>query len=73
MGKYLTIEDILALNPQIDKDTLEEIQRALSNIHVGKRIRHRYSLVPPFERLRVTIGEGDKTDSRTVILRQTKK
>ena len=73
MAEHLTIKEILALNPQISKKTLEEIQKALGEKYEGKMVRHRYSLIPPFARPRVTVGEGDRTDHRTVILRQTKK
>lgn len=73
MVKHFTIEEILALNPQINSEDLEKIQKFLNMMYTGKRIKHRYSLIPPFARPRVTIGEDDKTDSRTIILRQTQR
>ena len=72
MIKRFTLEEILALNPQIEKEDFEEAREILSKMRVGKMAKHRYSLVPPFARPRVTVGEGDNTDSRTIILRKTK-
>jgi len=54
-------------------NTLEEIQKLIYALHTSRVGKHRYNLIPPFTRPRVTIGEGDKTDSRTVILRQAKR
>ena len=72
MVKRFTIEEIIALNPQINKEELEKIQKILDMMYTGKRTRHRYHLIPPFARPRVTVGEGDNTDPRTIILRQRK-
>ena len=72
MVKQFTLKEILALNPQIDKKYLEEIQTLLYTMHTSRVGKRRYNLIPPFARPRVTVGEGDNTDSRTVILRQTK-
>ena len=71
MVKNYTLKEILDLNPHIDKKDLEEIQKILRIMQTG-RVRHRHSLIPPFARPRVTVGEGDKTDYRTITLRQTK-
>jgi len=73
MVKLFTLKEILALNPQIDKEHLEEIQKLLYTLHTSRVGKRRYNLIPPFARPRVTIGEGDNTDSRTVILRQAKR
>jgi len=71
MVKVFTLKEILDLNPHIDKEDLEELKKTLRIMQTGRAKRH-YSLIPPFARPRVTVGEGDKTDSRTIILRQTK-
>ncbi len=73
MGEHLTKEKILALNPHIDKEELETIQRILNKVRAEKGRKHRYNLVPPFARPRVTVGEGDKIDPRTIVLQYTKK
>jgi len=58
------------MNPQIDEQELEDIKNILSVMYKGKR---RYTLIPPFARPRVTVGENDNTDHRTIILRQTQR
>lgn len=72
MPKRYTLEEILALNPQIRKEEFEEAQKILDKMMIIQKAKHRYNLVPPFARPRVTVGESDNTDSRTIILRKTK-
>ena len=73
MAEHFKIDDLLTLNPQIDKEELETIQRTLKLLRSRRRTKHGYSLVPPFARPRVTVGEGDKTDPRTITTRYTKR
>ncbi len=73
MSVHLTKEKILALNPHIDEEELKAMQRILKKIRTVKGRKNRHNLVPPFERPRVTVGESDKKDSRTVILQYSKK
>lgn len=71
MVKHYTLEEILDSNPHIDKEELEKVQRTLKRARTG-RVSQRHVLIPsPFDRPRVTVGENDKTDSRTITLRRT--
>ena len=67
MIEHFTKEEILALNPQIDKKDFEE-----RGMRGSKKSRHRRILIPPYASPRVTIGGDDSVDPRAVVLRQTK-
>lgn len=56
----------------ITNDRFGYSQKIIEEKRIIKKAKHRYNLVPPFARQRVTVGEGDNTDSRTIILRKTK-
>ena len=73
MSIHLTKEKILALNPHIDEEELKAMQRILKKMRTVKGRKYRYNLVPPFERPRVTVGENDTKDSRTIVLQYSKK
>lgn len=70
--KHLTLEEILALNPQIDRETLEKAEKIIE-ASIPQEIKNRNKLVPPFARPRVTVSDGGKTDPRTIVLRQSKR
>ena len=71
MVKQYTQEEILGLNPHVDKEELEKSQRVLRTLRAD-RVRQRHFVIPPpFDRPRVTVGENDKTDYRTITLRRT--
>ena len=64
--EQLNVEEIIRQNPHLSMTDLEEARE----LHQKLRPRHgrgRYRLVPIGYR-RVTIGENDQTDSRTVYL-----
>ena len=69
MAEYPTLEEILALNPHIDKEELKkcmEILNELGGLH-GKAIG--YNLALPFTHRHVSIDEDSGIDPRTVTLR----
>lgn len=68
MAEYPTMEDILALNPHIDEEKLEKAREILRKLRDSRTRRSGYSLAPPFVRRPISVGEGDKVDSRTIRL-----
>lgn len=64
------IEEILALNPRIDEEKFEEAREILRKLRDNRTSRTGYRLPPPFTRRRVSVGEGDSVDSRTIHLRR---
>ena len=73
MSEHITKEKILALNPHIDQEELKAMQKILNKMRTMKGRKYHYNLVPPYARPRVTAGENDATDSRTIVLQYSKK
>lgn len=68
MAKIITVDEILALNPHIKEEELEEAREALRNLRNGRiRIGGR-NIAPTYHRRRIFVGEGDSMDSRTIQL-----
>ncbi len=70
MAKYPTTEEILALNPHIDEEKLEEARGILRKLRDSRARKSGHSPTPPFVRRPILIGERDNVDSRTVRLRR---
>ena len=71
MDKSPTIKEILALNPHINEQRLEEAREALRKLRSNRIKARSHRSVPPFLRRPIVAGATDKVDSRTVILRRT--
>jgi hypothetical protein len=69
-AKHLNIEEILELNPHIDREKLEKASDLLLRLRSIKKGRSGYGLAPPFARRRISVRPLDDMDSRTVHIRR---
>lgn len=69
MAEYPTLEEILVLNPHIDKEELKKRIEILSKLHSFQTKAVGYNLALPFTRRHVSIDENSGIDPRTVTLR----
>jgi hypothetical protein len=70
MSEFPSVEEILALNPHINKEEFEKAREVLQKLQKGRTKGSGYGLLPPFERRHITVGEGDKMDRRTIHLKR---
>lgn len=68
MAEYLTLEEILALNPHLDKEEIEKCREILHKLRDSKTKGARYNLALPFARRHIFIDEDTSIDPRTVNL-----
>lgn len=69
MAEYPTLEEILALNPHIDKEELKKRIEILNKLCSFPTKAVRYNLALPYTRRHVSIDEDSGIDPRTVTLR----
>ena len=69
MAEYPTLEEILALNPHIDKEELKKRIEILNKLCSFQTKAIGYNLAQPFTRRHVSIDEDSGIDPRTVTLR----
>lgn len=69
MIEPLTFEEILALNPHIDKEELEKRMEILNKLRSSEMKGIGYNLALPFTHRHVFIDEDSSIDPRTVTLR----
>ena len=69
MDEYPALEEILTLNPHIDKEELEKRIEILNKLCSFQTKAIGYNLALPFTRRHVSIDEGSGIDPRTVTLR----
>ena len=70
MTEYPTLEEILALNPHIDKEEFEKSKEILNKLRNSKAKGAGYKLALPFTHRHLFVDEGDSIDSRTITLRR---
>ncbi len=70
MAEYLTLEEILALNPHVDKEELKKRIEILNKLGSFQTKAIGYHLALPFTRRHVSIDEESGIDPRTVTLRR---
>lgn len=70
MPDYVDLEEILRLNPHLDREELERSRAALRKLREGGRRNAGYRLAPPFAGRRVSVNGGGREDPRTIHLRQ---
>jgi hypothetical protein len=66
MPEHLELEDILALNPQVDEQLLEQARELLRKIRQGGIKKHGYNLASPYTKRYGPVGRGESLDPRTV-------
>jgi len=69
MAEYPTLEEILVLNPHIDKEELGRYIEILNKLRSSQTKGIGYNLALPFTRRYVSIDEESGIDPRTVTLR----
>ena len=72
MAEYPTFEEILALNPHLDKEEIEEFREILRKLYNAKTEGTRYTLALPFAHRHTSIDEDTGVDPRTVNLRRSR-
>jgi len=68
MGKYLSWEEIFALNPHIDKKEVEKYGEMLRKLHDAQTKGAKYNLALPFAHRHKFVDEDTGIDPRTVNL-----
>lgn len=72
MAEYPTLEEILKLNPHIDKEEFEKRIEILNKLRSSQTKGIRYNLALPFTHRHVSIDEESGVDPRTVTLRRSR-
>ena len=78
MSDYVTAEDILRQNPQIDRNELEEMRETLRRLRertwasaVRDSLRRKdYDLVPPFGGRRIIVVDDARAEPRPVRMKR---
>jgi len=70
MVDNIDLEEILALNPHIDKETLKEAIELMIKMQQSGVKEYNYNLISPFARRRATIDKDIEKDPRTVHVRR---
>ena len=68
MAEYPTLEEILALNPHIDKEEIEKCIEIMRKLRDSKTKGAGYNLALPFARRRIFVDKDTSIDPRTVTL-----
>ena len=70
MSDYVTAEDILRQNPQIDRNELEEMRETLRRLREQGARRKDYDLVPPFGGRRIIVVDDARAEPRPVRMKR---
>lgn len=68
MARRFDLEDVIAQNPSIDRDCLEEALRASEQIRADNLGRKPYDLAPPYGGRHVGVEEDHRPDPRLIRL-----
>ncbi len=68
MTTRIDIEDVLACNPNVDRQELKRIQELLRRLQEAGVVRKGYDLAPPLGGRRATVQDDPLSDSRLVRL-----
>lgn len=66
MPEHLELDEILALNPQVDEQLLEQARKLLTKIRQQGISKHGYNLVSPYARQPRPVSQEGSVDPRTV-------
>lgn len=69
MPEQFTLEQLIALNPDIDKDQLEQSRKLRNKLRANGTKGAKYGLASPFVCRRVAVGENADSDPRTIHLK----
>ena len=72
MAEYPTLEEILKLNPHIDKEELQKHIEILNKLRSSKTEGVGYKLALPFTHRHVFLNEDSSIDPRTITLRRSR-
>ena len=66
MPKHLELDEILALNPQVDEQLLNQSKELLSKLRQAGISKRNYNLVSPYSRRSELLSKEGSVDPRTV-------
>ena len=68
MATKTEIQKLIEANPGVDVKQLKELHETLLKMRSKRMVGTKYKLASPIDRHRVTVGESEKSDPRTVRL-----
>ena len=66
MPEHLELEEILALNPQVDEQLLQQARELLRKMRQTALKKRGYNLASPYAKRHAPVGRNETVDPRTV-------